>query len=208
MELQDYYNEQASQARQHEDHRERMTNIILSINGVLVGFITFSNLSIWSLSASLSIIFLGIYGFLFSGKHYERFRYHNSIMGAIKKEMDRTHLNPALQRKTLRQIRKEGTSSHYHNFTWPIFRERKARHKSNNQQAESNNTQAVTNNQKTIKQGEAKSKIARLRVHVFWEAIHLVMILIGVGLSTAIIVKKSIGTDEKPIKVEIVERKR
>lgn len=192
MELKDYYSEQASHARQHEDHRERMTNIILSINGVLVGLITFSNLSIWALTASVSIILLGIYGFLFAGKHYERFRYHNSIMGAIKKEMDRIQLDPKAPQKSLREIRKEGTSKHYKNFTWPIFQGRTAK-KDNGD-----------SDRQTVKQGKAKSWIARQRVHVFWEAIHVLMILIGLGLTATIITKRSINAEDKPMKIEIL----
>jgi hypothetical protein len=71
-----------------------MTNIILSINGVLIGLITFSNLSLWSVCASVSIVLLGIYGFFFAGKHYERFKYHTSIMGAVRGEIDRLYLDP------------------------------------------------------------------------------------------------------------------
>jgi hypothetical protein len=58
--LQHYYDEHAQQARQHEDQRERVTNIILSIAGVLIGLITFSEFSLgpsrhrslWSSSGS------------------------------------------------------------------------------------------------------------------------------------------------------------
>lgn|GEM_PF-6943042 len=52
--LQGYYDEHAQQARQHEDQRERVANIIHSIAGVLVGLITFAELSFGSLPASLT----------------------------------------------------------------------------------------------------------------------------------------------------------
>ena len=71
-ELETFYKDHADQARQHEAQRERMTNLILTIAGVLVGLITFSKLALWSLPAALAITVLGIFGIFFAGKHYER----------------------------------------------------------------------------------------------------------------------------------------
>lgn len=176
-ELENFYNEHASQARQHEDHRERVTNIILSINGALIAFITFSNLSISSLWASLSIVFLGVYGFFFAGKHYERFRYHTSIMGVIRKEIDRLYKDPGAIKRSLKDLRDEGEKNHYDTFTWPSFGS----------------------------QVKAISWIARQRVHVFWELIHILLIFIGLGLSATILIKKMDKTVEKPIQIRIVK---
>ena len=46
-ELEMFYKEHADQARQHESQRERMTNLVLAITGLLVGFVTFSKLALW-----------------------------------------------------------------------------------------------------------------------------------------------------------------
>src|SRR4051794_24461307 len=120
-ELQEYYNEHAAQARQHENDRERMTSIILSVAGVLVGLITFAKLSVGALPAALAIVALGIFGFLFAGKHYERFRFHTSIMAEIRDEIDRLRLAPNEAPRPLAELRDAGDARHYRTFTWPRF---------------------------------------------------------------------------------------
>lgn len=181
-ELKEYYNEHASQARQHEDQRERMTNIILSIAGVLIGLITFSELSIWSVPASISVIIIGFYGFLFAGKHYERFKFHTSIMKAIRDEIDRIALDKNAVQSTLQSLREKGESNHYKKFTWPRF--------------------SGTDSEL---QAGAKSWIARQRVHTFWELIHILVLIIGIGLTTAIIIKTMTHSPKEPIKVQLVK---
>jgi hypothetical protein len=196
-ELLNYYNEHASQARQHEDHRERMTNIILSINGVLIGLITFSNLSLWSVCASGSIVLLGIYGFFFAGKHYERFKFHTSIMGAIRSEIDRLYLDPHAKKRALWELRDEGASNHFKNFTWHVYR----REKDKDGKGKAGRDLARP---KIVKQYQARSWIARQRVHVFWEFIHILMILIGLALTSTILIKNNRDSSEKPLRIEIV----
>src|SRR5262249_29150235 len=60
--LENYYKEHADQARQHENQRERMTNIMLAVGGILVGFVTYSKLSLLSLPAALLVLVLGVFG--------------------------------------------------------------------------------------------------------------------------------------------------
>lgn len=202
-ELENFYNEHATQARQHEDHRERMTNIILSIDGVLVGLITFSQLSIWSIFPSACIIILGFYGFLFAGKHYERFKFHTSIMGAIRNEIDQLYLNPQKEKRSLASLRDEGSSNHFRKFTWPTLIRKKKSDNQDTEKKESNVPETPT----IVTQGQATSWIARQGAHVFWETIHLLMILIGFGLMTAISIKNIHTTPDKPLQIEIVTTK-
>lgn len=164
--LQAYYNEHAEQARQHENQRERMTNIILTIAGVLIGLITFGELNLASLAASLSLIILGFFGFIFSGKHYERNRFHTAIMGRIRHEIDDLAAGQIQASAPLSTLRTEGENKHYEEFSWPNF------HKSN-----------------SPAQRNASSWIARQRLHVFWEAVPLLVVAIGLALSIAICVK-------------------
>ena len=145
--LQRYYDEHAQQARQHGDQRERATNIILSIAGLLVGLITFAELSLGSLAASLTLIALGVFGIFFSGKHYERFKDHTAIMNCIRDEIDRFWKNPSDTPASLGQLRIDGEIKHYEDFRWPKFRGSNSKY-----------------------QKSATSWIAKQRVHIFWEA--------------------------------------
>jgi xanthosine utilization system XapX-like protein len=174
-ELQSYYDENAAQARQHEDQRERATSLILTIAGLLVGLITFAKLSCWSLPAAICIVLLGAFGFLFAGKHYERSRFHTAIMEKIRVEIEKSEANP----KSLSELREEGEKAHYDHFVWPTLR----------------------GSHDELQRG-AKYWIARQRLHVFWECVHLLVVVIGVGMCLAILVNGKI--EPKPIKVEIV----
>jgi positive regulator of sigma E activity len=179
--LQSYYDEHAAQARQHEEQRERATNLILSIAGLLVGLITFAKLSLWSLPAAVCIALLGSFGFLFAGKHYERFRFHTEIMDAIRREIERVSNDPESTPKTLSALRDDGELRHYEEFTWPSFRGSRSK-----------------------PQSKARSWIARQRLHVFWEFVHLLVVVIGIPLCVAIGLGTKFRKEPKPLKVEII----
>lgn len=181
--LQKYYDEHAEHARLHESQRERATNIILSICGILIGLITFGELNLSDLPASISIIILGIYGFLFSGKHYERFRFHTSIMKEIREEIWNTKNTPE-RIKSLKELREIGAKKHYERFKWPKLKGSRSKNQTN-----------------------AKSWIARQRNHVFWDGLHVIVILIGVILTISIIWSDCCKShkNKAPIKVEIVK---
>jgi hypothetical protein len=180
--LENYYNEHATQARQHEDQREHMTNIVLAVSGVLVGLVTYSELSLWSLPAALTLVILGLFGFVFAGKHYERFRFHTEIMSAIRAELDRVRATPNSPVKSLSQLRSDGATQHYSSFKWPKF--------------------SGTN---SVAQAGAQSWIARQRLHVFWEFVHILVAVIGIGLCVAIVAKTMAASPSKPLKIQIVK---
>ena len=179
--LQSYYDEHAAQARKHEDQRERVTNVVLSIAGLLVGLVTFANLQLWSLIAAASVSLLGVYGFMFSGKHYERFKFHTEILQAVRTEIDRVSLEPEAEKASLSSLRRTAAVNHYKTFVWPKF--------------------SGTNDDV---QANAISWIARQRLHVFWEAVHLLLVAIGLALCAAIVVKHALEGPEKALRVEVV----
>jgi hypothetical protein len=180
-ELQNYYNEHAEQARQHESHREKMTNLILGVAGVLIGLITFSDFSLASLPAALTLVALGIYGYLFAGKHYERNRFHTTIMKHVRREIDRCEADQDATPASLSELRSNGEKDHYETFKWPRFR-----------------------GTRSDPQASAISWIARQRLHPFWEIIHIFVAVLGVGLTFTVGVAAIGATDDEPIKVRIV----
>lgn len=179
--LQSYYDEHATQARKHEEQRERVTNIVISIAGLLIGLVTFANLQLWSLIGAASVSLLGIYGFLFSGKHYERFKFHTAVLEAVRNEIERAPSHPKYGSVSLSSLRSSATAKHYREFVWPKF--------------------SGTNDDA---QAAARSWIARQRLHVFWEAVHLLVVGIGLALCIAILIKHWMEGPDKPIRVEIV----
>jgi hypothetical protein len=106
------YDEHAKQARQHEDQRERMTNLILIVAGALITFISYNGLKADSLIASIALIILGAYGYLFSLKHYERNRYHTTIMKAFRDGIDQELGSPS---SIIARLRNSGAEKHKEN---------------------------------------------------------------------------------------------
>lgn len=78
------YQEHATQARQHERHRERLTILFVAIAAVI--FLASNNIK-HPLPSSLLIV-VGIFGAVFCRKHYERNRFHSAMMRGIFGKMD------------------------------------------------------------------------------------------------------------------------
>jgi hypothetical protein len=175
-----FYDEHASQARMHEEQRERVTNIILSIAGVLVGLVTFAKLSYWALPAALSVIILGGYGYLFSGRHYERNRFHTKVMSKVRDEIDRVQGDENAIPEPLSTLRCRAGKEHYREFVWPSF-----------------------SGSRDKEQSGAKSWIARQRLHIFWELVHLIIAALGLALCLAIVLNERLGEKDKPMKVDV-----
>ena len=171
-----FFEEHATQARRHEELREKATTVVLTLTGALIGLITYSKLAIWSWPAAALVTVLGLYGLLFSAKHYERARMHTEIVRHIREEIDNGE-NSVL---SLSDLTRNGRNDHYDKFRWPVL--------SADDDAQSN----------------AKSRIARLRLNIFWDGIHVVVLMIGIGLTTAILSKSNESKEPDLISVQIV----
>ena len=156
-----FYDEHAAQARQHENQRERMTNIILIVAGALIGFLSASSsATIYSFISSLALIPLGLFGWAFSSKHYERNHYHRAILSKIRDAID-DEMFPGPngpQSDTLKQLRDAGELAHYSNFPAPA---------------------------KNV-QVNAKRWIARQRLNPFWSAVPLLVTILGIAFASII----------------------
>ena len=110
--LWNFYQEHAAQARQHEDQREHMTNIILIIAGALITFVSSrESANVYSLLSSLALIPLGVFGWAFSYKHYERNHIHRAILAKVREAIDdelATPSAPGQNSPTLKQLRDAG----------------------------------------------------------------------------------------------------
>jgi hypothetical protein len=95
------YQEHCTQGRHHEDQRASVTNLIIALASAMVGLLAFKDLSrnAWPLPCTL--ILLGLFGALFSLKHYERFRYHMKCAAQYRDALE--SLVPTTNLKALRQ---------------------------------------------------------------------------------------------------------
>jgi len=159
------YEEHASQAQQNENQRVLMTGIVLTMAGAVLSLITFAKAALYTWPLSLFLVGVGIYGWLFSEKHYERNRLHTTIMRVyrdeIENEMSGSRPNTGSP-KTLAQLREDGEREHYDKYPGP----------------------------QSEYQRKAKSWIARQRLGLFWEGLHLGVVAIGLLLLLFIIYRR------------------
>jgi hypothetical protein len=154
-----FYEEHASQARAHEDQRERLTGLLLTIAGALIAFFggeKATSFAVQVTGAGLLVV-LGIYGYFFSLKHYERNRFHTEIMGTIRSEIDQEISSPGKSDATLGSLRETGEKNHYEAFPRP---------------------------RKQV-QICAKSPLARIPLNQFWAYVPLFAALVGACLGIA-----------------------
>ena len=113
--LLEMYKEQASQARQHETQRERLTGLVIAVAAALVALIAtdLDSPSLGLLAPSLFLVFLGVYAAVFSRKHYERYRLHTTVMRGFRDELE-ARLNNA----PLAKIRDTAAKKHNSEFAW------------------------------------------------------------------------------------------
>jgi uncharacterized membrane protein len=101
------YKEHTVMGRHHELQRERVTNLILLISAALLAFaVNSKNLAaLFPLGTLIAV--LGLFGAIFSYKHYERFRLHTKIAGEF-----RDALEASLVGCKLREIRNSAVTAH------------------------------------------------------------------------------------------------
>jgi hypothetical protein len=176
-----FYDEHASQARRHEEHRERMTSLVIVLAGALVALIGQSRFAFYSLPAAATIVLLGIYGWLFARKHYERNQLHLSTLRELRTEIDSelAHGDPQGrgESRSLTALRNAADKRHYDEFPPP----------------------------KGGFQGNARSWIARRRLHHFWEGLHIGVIIVGAILLGIIVFQPGGLAEKKPIEVRVIQ---
>jgi hypothetical protein len=105
-------NEHMTQARHQETLRSSMTTMLVTLAGVIVGFVTFDReLSPTDLAPSILLFFLGVFGISFSAKHYERFNFHIARVRSY-----RSALEKCFHDVQWKELREEADRYHKHKF--------------------------------------------------------------------------------------------
>ena len=87
--LMDLYKDDCTQARHHEAQRSSMTSIIVAVSAGLIAFIAHGkNVTHAAWMPCSLLIFLGLFGALFSAKQYERARRHGFRAKAYRVKLD------------------------------------------------------------------------------------------------------------------------
>lgn len=108
-----YYDENAAQARHHEEQRERVTTLMVAIAAALIAFVAEGDVEESDLPVAIMILILGLFGAVMGLKHYERNRMHTAVMRRIRDEIDRSTPDDV---PSLTELRRQGRSDHKGEF--------------------------------------------------------------------------------------------
>ena len=95
-----------AQARQSEDQRAVISNLIIIIATVIHGVLTQTGFTKNALPLTILLIFLGLYGIVASAKLYERHQFHIHRARKLRLRLDELHPD-AQVKKTLDEASKE-----------------------------------------------------------------------------------------------------
>ena len=105
-------------SRHHEVQRERMTNMFLVVSGLLFASVGWDReITSSDLSTGILIILVGLYGPLFSLKHYYRFKMHYERYRGYRDAIDSMTNGIEINEIRLEQSRK---AEQKHRYPWMI----------------------------------------------------------------------------------------
>lgn len=104
--------EQWTQARHTEEQRATVSNLILLVGSIIIGFISQQNMTLRLLPLTIFLIVLGLFGALITEKYYELFHYHHSKVHNWKQRIDELHPNAHL-------VELENAAENWHAKYWP-----------------------------------------------------------------------------------------
>jgi cation transport ATPase len=146
-----FYEEHASQARQHEDLRATVTSILCAIAAAVVGLASLGGLDKADIPAGIVVVVLALLGVALSLKHYERNRLHTEILGAIREEITRLDQDETAVPRSTQEIRREAEKKHNSSFT-------------------------ILKHQEKV----AKSPWVKVRLHILWLGLPIAVGVVGV----------------------------
>jgi hypothetical protein len=125
-----FYEEHASQARQHENLRATVTSILCSIAAAVVGLAGLGGLDHADIPAGIVVVLLALLGLGLGIKHYERNRLHTTIMKAVRDEITRLDQHPYADPESTGDIREAAETKHNEKFAFMAGPDQNQKYKS------------------------------------------------------------------------------
>ncbi len=108
------YQENTTQGRHHESQRETVTNLIITITGVLLALVALDDkLNQADLPLAIFVTLLGLWGAVFSLKHYERYLLHMS-----RARQYRNALDALLSDAGIKKLKQDADTEHNNKWPW------------------------------------------------------------------------------------------
>lgn len=108
------YQEHCAWERHHEEQRATVTNLLIAVAAGVISVITFDGkLSTADFPLALFLVMQGIFGALFTAKHYERFAMHQKRADLYRKTLDSLY-----PETNIIFIRKSADEEHALEYPW------------------------------------------------------------------------------------------
>jgi hypothetical protein len=167
-----YYEEQAAQARQHENLRANVTGTLAGISAAIAALAGVGGFSPADLPAASVVVLLSVLGVSLSLKHYERNRMHSRILAETRREIDSASRPGAPPPRSTSKVRKAAEEEHRNTFS--TLRRAKP----------PTSTQTPTNMASSDKEAGLKRRrpswIVRAKLHLLWAGLPFGIGLVGV----------------------------
>jgi hypothetical protein len=106
------YQEHITYARHQESQRSTVGMLIITVSSALIGIATYDDkILISDLPIAMLIVVLGLFGAIFSAKHYERFTFHNERTEEYRRKLEEilpsigvTNLNEIADKRSLERF--------------------------------------------------------------------------------------------------------
>ncbi len=85
------WQERRAQARQAEDQRAIVTNMVLALSSLGLGLVAQRGLEATMLFVTVPLFLLGLYGATTAAKYYERFRFHITEASFVMERLNRMY---------------------------------------------------------------------------------------------------------------------
>lgn len=205
------YKEQRDLGLHHETQRSTVSSLLLTIAAILIGFITFDNqLTQSDLPATGIVVIIGIFGWLFTLKNYERFSFHRQRSRKLRLAIDailrcsESHNNEDQEiRDEIRKVLKlDPYKSTY--LIESLVNMTNNEYEKKNEYKKIRYFMGKANLQRIPKSlnfwlvvylryinNLFKSAIYRISLHKFWAGLHLLISIVGLLIGLSIIFKNT-----------------
>jgi hypothetical protein len=147
-----FYGEHAEQARQHETLRASVTSTLSAVAAAIVGLAGVGGIERGDVLTGATVVLVGLLGAALSVKHYERNRFHTTVMRVTRDEISALRAGRAQPSRPTSELRGLAETEHARDFS--LFERR--RH-------------AVV----------SRSLWVPIRLHLLWMALPLLIALVG-----------------------------
>ncbi|MBM2623097.1 hypothetical protein JIG36_47115 [Actinoplanes sp. LDG1-06] len=119
-----FYEEHATQARQHESLRATVTGTLAAIAGAITALAGVGGLSVADVPAGAAVVIISGLGVVLSLKHFERNRFHVQVMKQVQREIERVRDSINASPRPLSELWNAAKRTHREDFAIKVWKKK------------------------------------------------------------------------------------